>query len=345
MSAEARVNANGAPKVTAAVKRPANHAAARYGIVLAGGEGARMRPLISHWLGEDRPKQYCTFVGSRSMLQHTVDRACSVVQGERVVTVIGRGHREFVTGPRNGGLPGLVLEQPLNMGTAAGVFLGLAYVLAVNPEATAIILPSDHYVHPETRFLDHMGNALDLAERHHDRLVLLAAVPDRAETEYGWITPGENGKDGGAPLAHGSMRAVRFQEKPGGEEARARLREGCLWNTMVIAAKAKTLWALARRCLREMACEFDAYLTVLRAIRGGRLAPKFEAGALAGVYSHIVPADFSKDILQHVCDQSIVLPMEGVDWCDWGHPRRVTETLARLGLQPLFQSACPDAIA
>ena len=34
---------------------------ARWGILLAGGEGTRMRPLIRSWLGENRPKQYCTF--------------------------------------------------------------------------------------------------------------------------------------------------------------------------------------------------------------------------------------------------------------------------------------------
>ncbi|MCX6843861.1 MAG: NTP transferase domain-containing protein, partial [candidate division WOR-3 bacterium] len=65
---------------------------ARWGIVLAGGEGARMRPLIVYWTGGDRPKQYCTFVGSRSMFQHTVDRARSVVSEKHVVTIIGPGH-------------------------------------------------------------------------------------------------------------------------------------------------------------------------------------------------------------------------------------------------------------
>jgi len=129
---------------------------------------------------------------------------------------------------------------------------------------------------------------------------------------------------------------VYFQEKPGGREARALLRQGCLWNTMVIAAKAQTLWNLGRLCLPEMMCEFDAYLIVLRGIRAGRLDPKFEADALANLYTHLATADFSRDVLQHLSDQSILLPMDGVDWSDWGRPQRVTETLARLGRRPLF---------
>jgi mannose-1-phosphate guanylyltransferase len=47
----------------------------RWAVILAGGEGERMRAAITSWLGTHRPKQYCSFVGSRSMLEHTVDRA------------------------------------------------------------------------------------------------------------------------------------------------------------------------------------------------------------------------------------------------------------------------------
>jgi len=313
---------------------------ARWGIVLAGGESTRMRPLISYWLGEDRPKQYCTFVGSRSMLQHTIDRARSVVSEEHVVTIIGRGHREFLTESANENLPGVVLEEPSNLGTAPGVFLPTAYVLADNPEATVILLPSDHFVHPEDRFCDHIIHAFELAEKYRDEIILVGAIPDRAETDYGWIAPGKTRTDGRSPLTHGPMQVVCFQEKPGGKEARALLRQGCLWNTMVMTVKAKTLWTLGRQCLPEMMCEFDAFLMVLRAVREGRLDPEYEASALATLYNDLASADFSKDLLQHVCDHSVVLPMDGVDWCDWGHPRRVAETLANLGRRPFFPSDC-----
>ncbi|MBI4454290.1 MAG: hypothetical protein HY644_00140 [Acidobacteria bacterium] len=40
----------------------------RWAVVLAGGEGERMRSVTTTWLGCHRPKQYCTFVGSRWMM-------------------------------------------------------------------------------------------------------------------------------------------------------------------------------------------------------------------------------------------------------------------------------------
>jgi hypothetical protein len=47
--------------------------------VLAGGSGERLRSVTERWLGEHRPKQYCTFVGTRSMMPHTLDRVKTVV--------------------------------------------------------------------------------------------------------------------------------------------------------------------------------------------------------------------------------------------------------------------------
>ena len=338
MAANARTHLNRPPVRSTTRNRAADLVFARWGVVLAGGEGTRMRPLIRHWLGEDRPKQYCAFVGSRSMLQHTLDRVRSVVSEEHIMTIIGQGHRKFLTQSANESMPGVVLEQPSNLGTAPGVFLPTAYVFADNPEATVLILPSDHFVHPEDRFCDQILHAFELAEKYRDQIILIGAIPDRAETDYGWIVSRNTRADGRSCLTHGPTRVVCFQEKPDGDEAVALLRQGCLWNTMVMAVKAKTLWILGRQCLPEMMDKFDAFLMVLRAIHAGRLDPKFEASALTTIYNNLAPADFSRDILQRACERSIVLPMEGVAWSDWGRPQRVTGTLASLGRSPLFPS-------
>lgn len=45
-------------------------------IILAGGDGKHARPMVEQWLGYHKPKQFCSFVGQRFMLQHTWDRRC-----------------------------------------------------------------------------------------------------------------------------------------------------------------------------------------------------------------------------------------------------------------------------
>lgn len=42
-----------------------------WSIVLGGGDAGRMTDFIQRWPGYPRPKQYCTFVGDRSLFQHT----------------------------------------------------------------------------------------------------------------------------------------------------------------------------------------------------------------------------------------------------------------------------------
>ena len=214
----------------------------RWAIVLSGGQGRRMQPMITDWLGVNRPKQYCTFVGSRSMLQHTLDRACSVANPKNVLTIIGEGHQRHLSEALRRQLPGRLIEQPRDAGTAAGVFLAAAYALLNDPEATLVLFPADHFVYPESAFCQLAERAADLAELYTDRIVLVGAVPDGPETDYGWIGLEKDGiltiPNADAPEA---MNVSAFQEKPGSLEARMLWQNGYLWNTMVIAVRAKTL--------------------------------------------------------------------------------------------------------
>ena len=313
-----------------AAKRPNT----RWCVVLAGGEGLRMRA----WFGGARPKQYCTLVGSRSMLQHTLDRAHRIVSEGQVATVIGQGHGKYFSEAINTQARDLVLEQPDNLGTAPGMFLPTVYVLAGNPEAIIAFLPSDHFVHPEPLFCEQIAQAYELVEKYNNKILLVGAVPDRAETEYGWIDPVRDAKHRGADKTHKVMNVMRFREKPDVMEAQALLQQNCLWNTMVMVVKAKVLWELGRKCLPDMMYIFDAFLMVLRAITDGRLASGLEASALARVYKELAPADFSRDILQHVSERSMVMRMDNVAWCDWGNPQRVAATLSDIGRHPSYES-------
>ena len=52
-----------------------------WSIALVGGDGVRTKEFIRRWLGAEKPKQYCTLVGSRSMCQHTLDRTARLTPG------------------------------------------------------------------------------------------------------------------------------------------------------------------------------------------------------------------------------------------------------------------------
>lgn len=286
----------------------------RWTVVLAGGEGERLKPLIRSSLGLEKPKQYCALVGEQTLLEETLGRVKDFAPFERTLTVIGRGHGVYLNG--SCARAGRVVEQPAKRETAPGIFLPAAHILRADPLATVLIFPSDHFVSAGPAFSRCVDSAADLAEHNTDKIVLLGAVPDAPEQDYGWIEP-----DWSWSAAGGAMRVARFKEKPEAQEAAALFERGCLWNTMVMAVKIKTLWEMGRLCLPGMMERFDALLPALGTAR--------ETSALTAAYRGLGCFNFSKDILELLPDRVMVLPMSGVEWSDLGHPARIFKVLER----------------
>ena len=93
-----------------------------WAIVLAGGEGVRLRPLVRELCGDERPKQFAKIVASKSLLSHTLDRVALKISPEQTVIVTCRAHGKYMAQevpetPRQ-----RVLVQPEDRGTAAGIF-------------------------------------------------------------------------------------------------------------------------------------------------------------------------------------------------------------------------------
>lgn len=292
-----------------------------------------MRPSIKEWLGEDRPKQYCTFVGSRSMLRHTWDRALALSTPERLVTVVAREHRSFLEAEaENGGIPGNLLEQPRDRGTAVGVLFPLAFVLARDPRALVLIVPADHFIRPESGFLRVAASACLLAQKLQ-RLVLLAATPDRPETDYGWLLPH---RLPGATAGSAPLPLQELHEKPDPERARELQAAGALWNTMITASPASTLWRLGQQRLPEAAAGLRVLSPLLERAEGCFPDTASELVALDSTYRTLPRGDFSRDVLATASTRPLVLPLGDVEWNDWGRPERIAQTLAPLGKQSSF---------
>ncbi|MGH9462510.1 MAG: sugar phosphate nucleotidyltransferase [Vicinamibacteria bacterium] len=297
-----------------------------WSIVLAAGEGERMRGLTEKWLGYHRPKQYCTFVGTRSMLQHTLDRAERLTSRERIVTVIARSHRRMAleqVGDHAGGL----MLQPFNHDTAAGIFLALTRVRKRDPKAVVVVLPSDHFVSPEAHFLDSVRNAVGAATTHPDKLVLLGVAPDTLELDYGWVAPGRSlGTIHGRPVEI----ARSFLEKPGRAQAMAARDTGALWNTMVMAVEAETLWQLGWRYLPEIMPSFESLLEAVD-------TPN-ELEVMDSVYRGMVRRNFSSRLLERARGRVALMTLENALWSDWGRPERIIHTLERIGKMPAWKA-------
>jgi mannose-1-phosphate guanylyltransferase len=295
-------------------------AGGRWSIVLAGGDGVRLRPYVQHRFGEVRPKQYCNFFGARSMLEHTLERAACLASEERTVTIVASAHEQW-SRAMLAGHRGTVVSQTVNRETGPGVYLPLAYVRARDPAAIVYILPSDHYVRPAERFVEAVTAVGDLAERDRSRIVLTGVVPETADSEYGYIEPGE------AIDRLGVVRRVRgFVEKPAADVASAAIARGAVWNTMVIGASVEALWTAARASIPGVIALFDELVDAIDT--------PLEAAVLEAIYQRMPVANFSRDVLERVVDRCVVTRLDGIEWSDWGQAERIEATLARHGRRP-----------
>jgi len=292
-----------------------------WSIVLAGGEGERMRAFAERWLGCHVPKQYCTFVGTRSMFQHTMDRVAEISAPEHTLAVIARPHRPIALGQLAGRSSVGVIAQPVNRDTASGILLGLTYVRRQDPNAMVAIFPSDHFVSPEHRFLRAVRSAIRAAAHLEDRLVLVGVAPDSLELDYGWITPGQ---DVGWSGEHRVRTVHSFVEKPAREEA-MRIREaGGLWNTMVVAGRASTFWALGRKHVPIVMPHFDHLCEALG-------TPRY-AQVLESIYAVLPRLNFSADLLEKASTAVAVLSsgaFSGATGADLNGSRRPSSTSAK----------------
>jgi mannose-1-phosphate guanylyltransferase len=301
------------------------HSSSVWSVILAGGDGQRLQPCIQRWLGSSIPKQYCTFVGTRSMLQHTWDRADKIVLPRRKITVVGHTHQralaQSVTKPPSGTL----VVQPRNCDTAPGIFLPLSYVMAWDPQSAVILFPSDHFISPEDQFVAIVQRAVRAVEFLSDRIILLAVRPSHLELDYGWVPVGMNLGWSGGTCIHGIQS---FVEKPKAADGIRLMSEGALWNTLVLVAKAETLWRTGWVHLPDMMTQFEQ----LRRSIG----TSSEQLTLDTIYRNMPSYNFSGHVLPHLTGQLGVIELNDILWSDWGRPERIMETLQFLGKTPAF---------
>jgi len=283
-----------------------------WAVVLAAGEGSRLREVTLRATGEPVPKQFCALRGPKTLLRLALDRAERFAPRERVVAVVAEQHRRWWERELSALPRGNVVAQPRNRGTAAGILLALLEVAARDAAATVVFLPSDHWVEQE-RVLDlALRRAAHLTGETPHEVVLLGFRTREPDPEYGWIVP-----EAGRVRARRKVR--RFQEKPDAVTAARLLASGALVNGFIFAARASTLLAVFERSAPALV---DAFRHV-RGTEGRRLA----AEPLRELYEDLPGLDFSRDILERTPDRLAVLPVPACGWTDLGTPERLRRCL------------------
>jgi mannose-1-phosphate guanylyltransferase len=294
----------------------------RWAVILAGGDGTRLRSLTRKITGDDRPKQFCPITGDDTLLAQTRERVRTMIPSARTMILLTETHRRYFRDQLAGVPAHCQLVQPFNHGTAAAIAYSLTRLSLLDHGALVAFFPSDHHFANDRAFFEHVNCAFDEAATRRDRVILLGIEADTPEKSYGWIEPG-------ARLG-GSLSGVRrFWEKPSGRVARRLLRSGCLWNSFVMIGSVSAFLGLLERTAPDL-------LRLLGAMWESPAGTN-EQVALAEVYRQVAPSNFSSEVLAACPADLAVLRARGLGWSDLGEPQRVFSLMdaERQAMEPL----------
>lgn len=217
-----------------------------HAVVMAGGSGTRFWPRST----ESRPKQFLNIFGDRTMLQSTVDRIKPLVPADRVWVITNDKYVDLVQEQ----LPDVpernIVGEIVGRNTAPCVAAAATLIAERDPEATMVVLPADHLVAEEQKFISILETAGAKAEED-ESLVTIGIQPDHPETGYGYI---EFDKEQSQTLEGNEVREVKqFREKPDLETAKQFIEAGnFLWNSGMFIWKASTILEQFEKHLPEI---------------------------------------------------------------------------------------------
>jgi mannose-1-phosphate guanylyltransferase len=302
-------------------------AAPPWALILAGGDGMRLRALTRQVSGDARPKQYCPLLDGETLLDRTRRRVDLLSRYDRQVVVVTRTHQPFYAGLLPDLAPGRLVVQPANKGTAAGLLYPLLRIAELAGDVLLAIFPSDHFIDDDLAFVSVVRNALRAVTARPGLVVLLGVDALTAEPEYGWIEPAARPMSiDGEPV----FPIRRFWEKPSPDLARSLFARECLWNSFVMVGSVYSFVDLIAAGVPTLNRAFEP---IRRTVGSPR-----EAAAAERVYARIPDVNFSEHVLAPAVDRLGVVRVKDVAWSDLGSPERVLAARSRQRL-PRFEMA------
>jgi mannose-1-phosphate guanylyltransferase/mannose-6-phosphate isomerase len=204
-------------------------------LIMCGGAGTRLWPA-SHEL---RLKQFLPLFGTRSTFQDTLLRVSDPALFDRPIVITNAAYR-FVGLEQLAqiGIEADILLEPVRWDSGPAIAAGAVFAQIRDSEAIVMALAADHVVRNNEGFLAACREGLVAATS--GRIITFGVKPERAATEYGYISLGER-------LAGEVCTVAKFVEKPDPATAAEYVRSGCLWNSGNFMFRASVLLDAYRR--------------------------------------------------------------------------------------------------
>lgn len=214
---------------------------------MAGGIGSRFWPMSTMKF----PKQFQDILGTgRTMIQQTYDRVSQLIPKENIFVITNKEYVELCALQ----LPEIpeenIVGEPMMKNTSACNLYMANKIVQINPEAKLVVLPADHLILKEQKFIAKIELAFKLVSEN-DYLVTLGIKPTRPDTGYGYIQYLSNDTDE-------VFKVKTFTEKPSLEIAKTFIESGdFLWNAGIFVWSCKSILSAFDKYLPEMVQQFN----------------------------------------------------------------------------------------
>jgi mannose-1-phosphate guanylyltransferase len=197
-----------------------------FALIMAGGQGTRFWP----WSTAAKPKQFLSVVGKKPLLTQTYRRLRKFIPARNIFIIADKKYLKAVSECLPG-FPGRnYIAEPAPRNTAPALIQANIVLSRIDPEASLLVVPADHFIADERSFARQLENALAYAE---NRCVITAGIkPSEPHTGYGYI-------QFMAGKTTGDFFQVRqFKEKPDRKTASLYLKKGnYYWNSGMFVYK------------------------------------------------------------------------------------------------------------
>lgn len=283
---------------------------------MAGGEGKRFWPLSR----KDRPKQFLSLIGRKSLLSETVERILPLVPFQNIFVVTVERYLEE-TRRHLTGLPAEnVIIEPEGKNTGPCIALGTLKIKKISPDSTIVVLPADHWIADDRSFRDviEFGQRIanTMLSSNDYPLVTFGVKPTKPETGYGYIKESTELIDSAG--RYNARKVLRFIEKPDFKTASDLINEGgYYWNSGIFIWKTTAILREFSRTLPKWHGYFDAILD--------SFDNEHDSSVIQDFYRSVQPGSIDKLVLEK-SGNSVVIPIDFL-WSDVGTWQALDELL------------------
>lgn len=202
-------------------------------VILSGGSGTRLWPISR----QANPKQFLDFFGEKTLFSKTALRSKNPDFFLSPIAVSNADHRFIVAEEfqKNKITPKSIILEPCARNTASAIAVAcLDVVESKLADDLILVMPSDHLIKDEVKFVNHVNKAKELALKGY--LVTFGIIPTYPETGYGYIKANKE-----LDTKNKIFTVSEFIEKPNKDKAEKFFKsKNYFWNSGIFLFSAKT---------------------------------------------------------------------------------------------------------